>query len=423
MTAPRRGRARVWWLAVAGLVLVLLVLTFDLRPRLPQQPPPDAEQVVAGRSAFRRVKAAAGAPPPATTVTLTDAELGDIATLAGNALRVRRVDAATRAGVVHLAASLQPLPYLWLNVTADVLPSKAGFPPIDARVGDIPLPRWLSRLALDAARQYLVWRGSELPPLDDLVRRVEIAGDAVIVAIKSPLGRSGLVRQATGVITRPVDSRRVLALFCQLAAEQQQDREIDLAVQLRRAMAAAPRDRFDPVAENRAALVAVAMMAAGRPVGDLAGDIQAEAEACPGQTGYLQLGGRVDLAKHWALSAALAAVAGNDVGRALGEFKELSDSLAGGSGFSFVDLAADRAGLRIGRAATSGGTADAVRTALAGATNADLLPIDATQLKEGMSNQAFVASYRDIDSPEYQAAVARIDALLDAGGLVAGSAR
>jgi hypothetical protein len=425
MTAavPRRSRARYGWLAAAGLLLLLLILMFDLKPRLPPRAPPDAEQVVAGRAAFRQVKAAANAPPPSAVVTLTNADLGDIATLAGNALRMRRVDAASRAGVVHLAASVEPLPHVWLNVSADVVPGRGGFPAVDARVGEIPLPRWLSRFGLDAARQLLVWRGSELPPLDELIRRLEVDGDVVRVEIKSPLGRSGIVRQATGVITRPVDSQRVLALFCHLAAEQQRDRQIDLAVQLQRAMAAAPKGKFDAIAENRAALVAVAMMAVGRPVGDLAGDIQSEAEACPGQTGYLKLGDRVDLAKHWALSAALAAVAGNDVGRALGEFKELSDSVDGGSGFSFVDLAADRAGLRVGRAATTRATAEPMRQSLASVTNADLLPIEPSQLAEGLTNKAFVARYRDIDSPEYQAAVARIDALLDAGGLFAAPAR
>jgi hypothetical protein len=411
-------KRRLGWAAAASLLLLLLVLTFDLKPRLPPRPPPDAAQVVAGRAAFRQVKAAVSAPPPSVQVTLTDRDLADIATLAGSALHLRRVDALTRAGKLHLAASVEPLPYLWLNITADVGESSGGFPPVDAQVGEIGLPRWLTRMGLDAARQLLIWRGSELPRLDDLVRGLQVEGDVLKVELKSPLGKSGLVRQASSAIARPVDSQRVLAIFCKLSAEQLRAPDADLAVHLRRAFA----DEGDAggkgvLADNRAALVAVAMLAVGRPVGDLAGDIQAEAEACPGATGKLQLAGRKDLAKHWALSAALAAVAGDNLGRALGEFKELADSVEGGSGFSFVDLAADRAGLRVGRAATTPATARQARAVLASATNADLLPIDARQLTEGLSSDAFVARYRDIDSPEYAEAVRRIDAMLDAAGL------
>jgi uncharacterized protein YfiM (DUF2279 family) len=367
-------KRRLGWAAVVGLLLLLLVLIFDLKPRLPPRPPPDAAQVVAGRAAFRQVKAAVSAPPPSVQVTLTDRDLADIATLAGSALHLRRVDALTRAGKLHLG--------------------------------------------LDAARQLLIWRGSELPGLDDLVRGLQVEGDVLRVELKSPLGKSGLVRQASSAIARPVDGQRVLAIFCKLSAEQLRAPDADLAVHLRRAFAEA--DRRDIVADNRAALVAVAMLAVGRPVGDLAGDIQAEAEACPGATGKLQLAGRKDLAKHWALSAALAAVAGDNLGRALGEFKELADSVEGGSGFSFVDLAADRAGLRVGRAATTPATARQARAVLASASNADLLPIDARQLSEGLSSDAFVARYRDIDSPEYAEAVRRIDAMLDAAGLFPG---
>jgi uncharacterized protein YfiM (DUF2279 family) len=415
---PHRGKVRFLWLAALGAVLVLLVLAFDLRPVLPPKGPPDAAQVVAGRAAFRQVKTAVSAPPPSTTVTLTNRDLADIATLAGNALHIRRVDASVQANVLHLAGSLEPIPGVWMNLAADVRESRGGFPVVDAQVGAVPLPNWLTRFGLDAAHRLLVWRGSELPPLDDLVRGLQIDGDVLKVELKSPLGKSGLVRQATGVMAHSVDDRRVLELFCALSAEQVRAPDPDLAVHLRRAFAEeANRGRNSIIADNRAALVAVAMLAVGRPVGDLAGDIQAEAEACPGATGNLLLAGRNDLAKHWSLSAALAAVAGDNVGRALGEFKELADSTEGGSGFSFVDLAADRAGLRVGQAATTSSTARAARAVLAQATNADLLPLDARQLSEGLSSDAFVARYRDIESPQYAAAVRRIDAMLDAAGL------
>ena len=52
---------------------------------------------------------------------------------------------------------------------------------------------------------------------------------------------------------------------------------------------------------------------------------------------------RSDLAQHFMGTAALTASTNSRVANALGEVKELSDAQAGGRGFSFIDLAADKA--------------------------------------------------------------------------------
>jgi uncharacterized protein YfiM (DUF2279 family) len=64
----------------------------------------------------------------------------------------------------------------------------------------------------------------------------------------------------------------------------------------------------------------------------------------------LTLQGRHDLAQHFAISAALAAWAGEPLANTIGLDKEVDDA-RGGSGFSFADLAADRAGTRFGELA------------------------------------------------------------------------
>lgn len=61
----------------------------------------------------------------------------------------------------------------------------------------------------------------------------------------------------------------------------------------------------------------------------------------------LTLLGREDSAQHFGISAALAAWAGEPAANAIGVYKEIDDSRKG-SGFSFADLAADRAGTRFG---------------------------------------------------------------------------
>jgi hypothetical protein len=128
---------------------------------------------------------------------------------------------------------------------------------------------------------------------------------------------------------------------------------------------------------------------------------------------HVMLDGRRDLRQHFALSAAFVAVGREAQAFALGELKELLDAAPGGSGFSFDDLAADRAGMRFARAALAGGPADwraAADLLDAGATI--LPPLDG--LAAGLSAEAFASAYGDLDDPRYAALVDEIDRRLDA---------
>ena len=61
---------------------------------------------------------------------------------------------------------------------------------------------------------------------------------------------------------------------------------------------------------------------------------------------------RIDLAQHFIGSAAITASVNSQIAQVLGEEKEMQDA-QGGSGFSFVDLTADKAGTRFGEMATA----------------------------------------------------------------------
>ncbi len=109
----------------------------------------------------------------------------------------------------------------------------------------------------------------------------------------------------------------------------------------------------------------------------------------------------------------LAGEPGRQVAQSLGAFKELSDSLEGGTGFSFVDLAADRSGERFARAATDPQLARFVQTRLAAVTADQLFAREALSRPEGLDAALFERTYSTIDSPEYAAALAAVDRLLD----------
>jgi hypothetical protein len=124
----------------------------------------------------------------------------------------------------------------------------------------------------------------------------------------------------------------------------------------------------------------------------------------------VKLRNRVDIQKHFIYSVALQLFGTSAASNAIGELKEFSDSNRGGSGFSFADLMADRAGTRLAMLATNS-EESALRTQniLAELSNeAQLLP-ELIGLPEGISQKKFEKYYRDIDSLVYQSMLLTID--------------
>jgi hypothetical protein len=114
----------------------------------------------------------------------------------------------------------------------------------------------------------------------------------------------------------------------------------------------------------------------------------------------ITLAGRHDLAQHFVISATLAAWSGEPVADAIGLYKELDDARRG-SGFSFVDLAADRAGTRFGEILARNPERLAERLA-AGLSERDLLPAIGG-LPEYLNAERFRNDYESPDSPQFKA--------------------
>jgi hypothetical protein len=123
---------------------------------------------------------------------------------------------------------------------------------------------------------------------------------------------------------------------------------------------------------------------------------------------------RIDLAQHFIGSAAITASVNGQVAKVVGEEKELSDA-QGGSGFSFIDLAADKAGTRFGEMATSSPeNARKIQQAMSAIKDySDFMP-DPTDLPEHMNEAEFKQRYQTVDSPTYQELSKQIDARIAA---------
>ncbi|MEC7534389.1 MAG: hypothetical protein VYB96_06665 [Pseudomonadota bacterium] len=87
------------------------------------------------------------------------------------------------------------------------------------------------------------------------------------------------------------------------------------------------------------------------------------------------------------------------------------------SGFSFVDLAADRSGIMTAQALLEPARLEDARARLLRAGEADLLPAATLELSDGLTDAQFARRYGATDDPRFAEKVKQIDAMLRQGGI------
>lgn len=168
----------------------------------------------------------------------------------------------------------------------------------------------------------------------------------------------------------------------------------------------------DAVLPNRAAILALGKLLGDDTVARVGGrdlDLGEPAEWHRLRQ-RIRLGGRADLSRHFWVSAALTVLADEQRSLAVGLAKEAMDSTPGGSGFSFIDMAANKAGIRLATVAT-GSTAAAHAfqdRVVRGVVVNDLLP-SVAELPEGISGADLQARFGGLGGAEIRRLLDEID--------------
>ena len=222
--------------------------------------------------------------------------------------------------------------------------------------------------------------------------------------------QSSLPDRLRTVFLPPADQERLRAYNQSLTevSRSRQSKNVSLAelmVPLFK-LAAERSHQGDPVAENRAVILVLTFYINGQPLAT----ILPAAKNWPHPDAHeALLNRRDDFAKHFIVSAALAAYAGTPLSDAVGVYKEIADS-RGGSGFSFNDIAADRAGTRFGEwAAQSPVSARNLQQRLAaGILEREIIPTT-EDLPEFMPEPEFKRRFGGVDAPAYKHMMAEIE--------------
>lgn len=342
------------------------------------------------------------------TITVTPAD----ADLAVNYLMHRYTNGSGQVtfenGRAHVTLSAHPrgLPSsVFVNLAA-ILRDGTPYPIIErVRVGSLPVPAGLAEWLL--ARFFArVFNGTDINRFETVVQNVTFGTSGIAMRYEWHADLAETLRTA---LVTPDNEERLRVYHQRLVhvSESLAPGSISLVDVLSPVfgLAAERSKQSDPVLENRAAILVLSAYVNGQ---SLSAVVPSARRWPTARRHRVTLNGRDDFPKHFIISAALAANTGGPFADAVGLYKEVADS-RGGSGFSFNDIAADRAGSRLGELAERPDLAHRLQQRLSEKlTERSVMP-ETNDLPEFMSEAEFTRRYGGVGAPSYNAMTADIE--------------
>lgn len=309
---------------------------------------------------------------------------------------------------VRATVELPPNPIgRYLNIDSKLRETKA-LPRVEyLHIGKLPVPAlvadWLLQFGIKQLQTSEDYRAAA-----DVIKNVSTSDEMLRIVFE---WNEALPNQLKALLVPPKEQERLKAYherLVELTSKPDSKHKLRFT-ELMRALfefAAQRSNGDDPVAENRAAIIVMAFYVNGKGLGAI---IPAARQWPKPTSRSVTLSGRRDLSQHFTVSAALAATAGSPLSDVIGLYKEIKDS-RGGSGFSFNDIAADRAGTRFGELATTSnsGAKKVQRQLTANLRESDIMP-EVKDLPEYMQEIEFKRRYGSIGSPAYTKMTTKIE--------------
>lgn len=347
------------------------------------------------------------------TTIITEQDINLLANYALNKLNGR---AQTRVKIFNASAYLTSTIKLpgnplgkYLNVSTAISQQGKSIIIKSMEIGDITVPGFISDLLLTTTHQKLQKQFPEYRIATHSLTGFRFSKkQASISYVWQPEIMSQLKNRMATLIPKELKQR--------IFVYTQQLQKTSPAIQQKRpSLSALLRPMFNfaikrsknnnPVEENRALFIVLGAYMMDKNIPQLLGN--KSIGKLKRKTFYLLK--REDLSQHLLVSAAITALSDPGLAQSIGLEKEVKDS-DGGSGFSFSDLAADRAGITLANTAfRSKREARLVQQRLAKVNNeSDYMP-NINNLPGGLKNMDFKMIYSNTDSAAYKNVIQVID--------------
>ncbi|UCD29102.1 MAG: hypothetical protein JSV03_01055, partial [Planctomycetota bacterium] len=351
------------------------------------------------------------------TLRLTD---HDINVLLSWGLSLGSADRKAKVGLARNCASLcasmgvklgkRRTRYLNLEIDGN-LEIKDGIPSLDVyhcRLGSVKAPRWFLRLLSPIATSVLNdYRLSK--PFMEAIQAISVEPEAIEVTygkVDMPEGFREDIFGPASASQEVLASTREQVDNLLAIVDESPDTPPSFGTCFERVFTLA-RERSverDPVIENRAGIFALGALLGHHRVQEFIGPVLPDRDVGAARwiLRRVTLRGRSDWTKHFCVSAALTLLSDDIMSDAAGLLKEELDADIGGSGFSFADLLADRAGTTFAARATRDETAAReMQKRIAGGFRVEEFFPPAADLPEGIADAELELRYGGVGGQDY----------------------
>lgn len=410
------------WIGWGGLSVVLAALillpwlALDDAPAI--EPPAQFRRTDLAwiKSLFEKHDPRGQTPNVVQSIQLDESEVDRLLNYAVELRRVSGITAELTPGLAELTATLTvpSNPFgRYVNITAELADAPDGIRIRGLQLGSLPLPGALADWTARLANRWLRRDKTYAALADAFIQMRFDENQATLDYRWNPELLTRVERKSAKLLIAPDDRARLLAYAGQLDVllkPHSHGSIVPLVSIMGPLFTYAQHTGNDAREENRAALTALAAYLGGISLPRLMEDNDRSIRRAPRV--LLSLYGRRDFAEHFVISAALSANGGSRLANAIGLMKEEEDA-GKGSGFSFTDLANDRAGARLGDLATSDHAVRIQQLLAHARSDADVLP-DFRDLPEFMPRTEFDRRFGPIGGRRYQHVIKGIDARLAA---------
>ncbi len=287
---------------------------------------------------------------------------------------------------------------------------------IRCRLGSLELPRWLLG-PLGSMITSFLHKDRRCRPFLDAIQEMAIEPNALAVTygpVHLPLGfREDLFGPTAASPEMLASTRAQIRGLLDLGARSRSSPpSVGACFETAFALARARSIGRSAVSENQAAIFALGILLGHPRVEEFLGSVLDDHgfETARQALYRVTLRGRSDWTKHFCVSAALALLSDTVVSDAAGLLKEELDAGQGGSGFSFCDLVADRAGTTFAATATRDeAAARALQDRICGGFRVDDFFPPAADLPEGIPDAELQSRYGGVGGEPYRQLMAEIE--------------
>lgn len=296
----------------------------------------------------------------------------------------------------------------YINISLDMISNGSLLKIVSLKIGGITLPGQLVEPLVSVIHQKLlsVEHYADLIKSVESIQKIVISkNQAVVVYEWDPVSIEKLKESSKQILLTDSHQKRLVFYHNHLmkVLVPYRNKKVSLTDVLKPMLSLASQQSKisnDPILENKALFQVLALYSNGKSP-DLFVSSTLKKSIKKRVRAYITLKKRKDLAKHFLISSGLSVSTGSSFASFVGLAKEVEDS-HGGTGFSFADLAADKAGVAMGEMAVKTiSSAKTLQNRMAQmAVESDYMPaID--QLPEGIMALKFKKDYIELDSKSY----------------------